>query len=178
MIKPDKVFNIVPISSTAFTGTAVLLLAIVAFPFILLIIDSSSWEGFLVAGIVCILVTGLLGSFLYQGKNATFSLAGDGLIIRPGIYGRTVPKSDIIIEEARVIDLYYEQNYQPQWRTNGAGLPGYLSGWFSLKNGEKALMFVTNRSRVVYLPTRKRYSILLSVRDAENMVETIRQWGK
>jgi hypothetical protein len=178
MNEKTKTFNIVPISSPAFTGIVIFLLAIISVPVVVLIVDSPSWTAFVVAGPVCLLVIGLFASFLYQGKNATFSLTESGLTIRPGIYGRTVSKPDIITEEVHTIDLNYEKNYQPQWRTNGAGLPGYLSGWFSLKNGEKALMFVTNRSRVVYIPTRKKYAVMLSVQQAEEMVEAIRQWEK
>jgi hypothetical protein len=174
----DKVFNIIPMSSSAFGFIVVLFLAIMAIPIVVLFAEPSSWAGALVSGIVCILVLGVLASFLYQGKQATFSLGDKGLTIRPGIYGRTILKSDIIIEAVRVIDLNYERPYQARWRRNGAGLPGYLSGWFSLQNGEKALMFVTNRSSVVYIPTRKNYVVLLSVQQADEMVSALQRWGK
>ena len=69
-----------------------------------------------------------------------------------------------------------EPDYQPKWRTNGAGLPGYAAGWFKLRNKEKALVFLTDRSRVVYIPTNKDYSVLLSVREAEEFADAIQQW--
>jgi hypothetical protein len=40
------------------------------------------------------------------------------------------------------------------------------------------LLFVTDRSCVVYIPTTDNYSILLSVRNAAEMVESLQQWGK
>jgi len=48
-------------------------------------------------------------------------------------------------------------------RTRGTGLPGYSAGWFRLRNGEKALCFLTDRSRLAYVPTRAGFSVLLSV---------------
>ena len=75
---------------------------------------------------------------------------------------------------AKVADLAADPEHRPVLRTNGAGLPGYGSGWFKLANGEKALLFVTDR-RVVYLPTREGYAVLLSVADPEAFLEALRQ---
>ncbi len=48
-------------------------------------------------------------------------------------------------------------------RTMGTGLPGYGAGWFRLRNGEKALAYVTAPSRIAYVPTSDGYSLLLSL---------------
>ena len=53
------------------------------------------------------------------------------------------------------------------------GLPGYSEGWFRLVNGEKALLFVTDRSRVVYIPTKDGYSILLSTSKPEELLKSM-----
>lgn len=76
------------------------------------------------------------------------------------------------------MDLTESPNYRPVWRTNGAGLPGYGSGWFQLENGDKALIFVTDKRRVVYLPTREGYSLLLSVPEPEKFLEALRQMAQ
>jgi hypothetical protein len=36
-----------------------------------------------------------------------------------------------------------------------------LAGWIRLKNDEKALVYLTGRTAVLYVPTRQGYSILL-----------------
>jgi hypothetical protein len=78
----------------------------------------------------------------------------------------------------RAVNLNLDKTYAPKWKTNGSNLPGFSAGWFKLQDNEKALLFVTDRSSVVYIPTTDNYSILLSVRNAAEMVESLQQWGK
>jgi hypothetical protein len=156
-VKMEKVFGIIPATSG---------------PYIFI------WIFSIIMGIVIIGLIGLFASFGYQAKHATFALTDQGLRISPGLYTRTIPKDKINIEGARVIDLKLEKDYQPKWRTNGAGLPGFSLGWFKLQNKEKALLFVTDRSSVVYIPTTDNYSVMLSVREADVMVQAMQQWEK
>ena len=151
----EKIFGIIPASSGAFTFL---------------------WIFGTVIGLILIGIIGLFVSFGYQAKHATFTVTDQGLRIGPGLYGRTIPREDIDTEGVRVIDLNLEKEYQPKWRTNGAGLPGYSAGWFKLQNKEKALVFVTDRSSVVYIPTTGNYSVMLSVREADEMVKLIQRW--
>src|SRR4030042_2495726 len=151
----EKIFGIIPASSGAFTFL---------------------WILGAVIGLILIGIIGLFVSFGYQAKHATFTITDQGLRIGPGLYGRTIPREDIDTEGVRVIDLNLEKEYQPKWRTNGAGLPGYSAGWFKLQNKEKALVFVTDRSSVVYIPTTGTYSGMLSVREADEMVKLIQRW--
>ena len=47
----------------------------------------------------------------------------------------------------------------------GTAVDGYRAGWFDLKNGERALLYMTDPSRVVCLPTTDGYMLMLSVQD-------------
>jgi phosphosulfolactate phosphohydrolase-like enzyme len=49
-----------------------------------------------------------------------------------------------------------------------------MEGWFKLKNKEKALVFVTDKSHIVYVPTTKGYSVMMSVLDADTFAASIR----
>ncbi len=151
----EKVFGIIPSGSGAYifiwVVSAVILLVLVG-------------------------VIGLFAFFGYQSKHAAFTVSDEGLRIGPGIYGRFIPKEDIRTEEVRAVNLNIENAYKPKWRTNGAGLPGFSVGWFKLQNNEKALLFVTDRSSVVYIPTTDNYSVLLSVKDAPDFIDTLRHW--
>jgi hypothetical protein len=151
----ERVFGIIPASSGAIT-------------FI--------WIICLVIGVIIIGVVGLLASFGYQSRHATFTVSDEGLRISPGIYSRFIPKQEIDTAGVKVVNLNIEAEYKPKWRTNGAGLPGYSAGWFKLQNKEKALLFVTDRSSVVYIPTTENYSVLLSVKDADEFAELLQQW--
>jgi hypothetical protein len=43
-----------------------------------------------------------------------------------------------------------------------------------LRNGEKALVFVTDPKSVAYVPTRAGYSILVSVAEPARLLEAVR----
>ena len=150
-MKMERIFGIIPASSTP-----VIFVAAVA--------------------IVLVLVIGLMAFIGYSSKNMQFEVSDQGLRISRSLYGRLIPREEIVAEGVRVLDLNIDSEYKPKRRTNGAGLPGYAEGWFKLKNDEKALIFLTDRSSVVYIPTTKDYSVLLSVREAEEFAELIRQW--
>ena len=155
MVKMEKVFGIFPASSGTYT-------------FI--------WVLGVVIALILIGVIGLFISFGFQARHASFTVTDQGLRIGPGMYGRFIPRDDVVKDGVRVVNLNIETDYQPKWRTNGAGLPGYAAGWFKLRNKEKALVFLTDRSRVVYIPTKNNYAVLLSVREAEELAGAIQQW--
>jgi len=130
----------------------------------------------LVVGLL-ILQGGLLALFVYiahSARNVRFEVSADGLRIRGGLYGRTIPLRDLVIDEATVVDLRSDTQRRLGWRTNGIGLPGYQAGWFRLKNGSKGLAFVTDQTQVVYLPTRQKYALLLSVASPGHFLAALR----
>ena len=128
-------------------------------------------------GIFAVLMLGLfcLSLFIaYSCQQVNFEINDQQLSITGDLYGRTIPLTSLVIDEAKVIKLDKSSPYQPRWRTNGIGLPGYQSGWFKLKNGEKSLLFVTEYKEVVYVPTVDNYSLLMSVQQPENFLELLR----
>jgi hypothetical protein len=132
----------------------------------------------IVFGIVAVVVVAtlfLLGTFVYASRHTRFEVSPEGLAIRGDLYGRRLPAEVLLTEEARTVDLTVSPNYRPVWRTNGAGFPGYSSGWFQLGNGDKVLLFVTDKQRVVYLPTRAGYAMLLSVAEPERFLAALRK---
>lgn|SRR5262249_39144045 len=127
-----------------------------------------------IASLLLVLL-GLVGYITHSSRNVRFQISRQGLRIQGDIYGRMVPAGSLISVESKQIDLRKDTSYRPRLRTNGIGLPGYQSGWFRLHNGEKALLFLTDASRVVYIPTRNGYSLLLSVDNPELFVQAIRR---
>lgn len=124
-----------------------------------------------------VLFAGLLMLFAYiaySSQNVRFELSGEGLRLRGDLYGRLIPATALVGNQARPMDLTQNREYQPRWRTFGTGLPGYRAGWFRLRNREKALLYVTDASRVVYIPTTDNYSVLVSVAESERFLQTLR----
>jgi hypothetical protein len=115
-----------------------------------------------------------LGSAVVGSQRARFEAGDGGLVLHGDLYGRTIPRAAIVESGVRVVDLAREPALRPIRRTLGTAIPGYRSGWFQLANGEKALLYVTDERRVVYVPTTAGYSLLLSPTDPEGLTGTLR----
>lgn len=127
---------------------------------------------------LAIILMGLLGFFgyiVYSSRHVRVELTDQQIRIRGDIYGRSLALQDLVREQAEVVDLATRTELQMKWRKNGVGLPGYQSGWFKLRNGDKALVFVTDRRQVVVIPTRNGYTLLLSVADPQEFVARLQQ---
>lgn len=123
----------------------------------------------LILAVAAVVVLSAVGS-----RSATFELSDAGLRIRGDLYGRRIPVSALHADESRIVDLDQERTLRPASRRVGTALPGYRSGWFRLENGEKALVYVTDVRRVVYVPTAAGYSLLLTVDRPEDFVRRVR----
>lgn len=129
-----------------------------------------------IAGLIMLAAFGIGGSVLaasIQGaRSSTFELSSQGLRLRGDLYGRLIPANQLVAREARVVSIA-DGPYRPTWRRVGTALPGYRSGWFSLSNGHKALLYVTDPTRVVLIPTTAGYDVLLSVAETDAFLERL-----
>lgn len=91
------------------------------------------------------------------------------------MYGKTIPLTSLKPDSAKIVDLAVEKSISLKRRTNGIGLPNYAAGWFKLRNGEKALAFVTDMHNVLYLPTREGYSVLISVVEPAKLLAALKR---
>ena len=131
-------------------------------------------------GGIALLMVGVSALILLMAWGATragFEISPEGLQVRGAPYGRRLPHSSLLLERARHVDFRTDPDLRPRRRTNGIGLPGYLAGWIKLQSGEKALAFLSDRSRVVYIPTTEGYSMMLSVYDPEIFLSRLREVG-
>ncbi len=116
----------------------------------------------------------LLATSVRGAHASRFAIREDGLRLEGDLYGRLVPKVQLRVDGARRVDLDREEGLRPKWRRMGTGLPGYQAGWFRLRNGEKALLYLTDRTRAVYIPTTAGYSLLLSPADPDGFLSRLR----
>ena len=135
---------------------------------------NSLWIILIFAMLLMVAFVLLFGFIAWSYRHVKFEITPAGLKITGDIYGRTVPLSDLLPEQAKTVDLDKNSSYRFVSRTNGIGLPGYKSGWFRTQSGQKALAFVTRTTQVVYLPTAKGYSIFLSVQNPEEFIDCLR----
>jgi len=122
-----------------------------------------------------VVVMALLLGVWHGARRSHFELTDSALRLHGDVWGRTLPWDSLDLPAARVIDLRGEPAWQPKSRRLGTGLPGFLAGWFRLRNGEKALVYLTDRTRVLHIPTRSGYSILLSPQRPDAMLADMRE---
>lgn len=116
----------------------------------------------------------IVAALIFIGSRPPkFEVTAEGLQIRGGLFGRTIPASQLRLDEAKIVDLSASEELRPRWRTMGIGLPGYQAGWFRLRNKEKALVFL-NRNRALYVPTTAGYSLLISPADPDALLGAMR----
>ena len=123
--------------------------------------------------LILVPVAGLLLVSLIGSRASQFEVSPAGLRLRGDFYGRFIPADRIRVDAARRVDFDTSDELRPRWRTLGTGLPGYQAGWFRLRNGEKALLYLTDRSRAVYIPTTLGYSVLLSPEEPDAFIEAL-----
>lgn len=130
---------------------------------------------FLGLSLFLVALAALFGYIAVSSGKVRCEVGPDGLRIRGDLYGRRLPLDIFYLDGARLLDLTMDKPYQLVWRTNGTALPGYQSGWFKLRDGEKALVFLTAKRPVLYLPTSKGYAVMVSPQDPEGLLSALRR---
>ena len=128
--------------------------------------------------IISVLLAFILAILVYTGYSSQHSrveLESDRLRLVGDFWGRAIPLELIDVSGTRILALDRKSEYSLKRRTLGTGLPGYASGWFRLRNGEKALVYLTRSDRIVYIPTSLDYALLLSIENPEIFIETLQK---
>jgi hypothetical protein len=122
-----------------------------------------------------VLVLAVLFALIIFGipKGTALTLTENELIIKSPFYGRKIPIENIIIDGIKPVNLNENQEYAISLKTNGIGMPGLQAGWMRLKNGERALTFVTDKNNVVLIPT-KEYLLLFSMNNIDEFIAKVK----
>jgi hypothetical protein len=112
---------------------------------------------------LCILTA---GTSLWQLSSVRFFANSEMISVGGGFYRTEVPVKDVLFEEIRARSTS-SSDVELGVRTSGIGMPGLSLGWFRLREGGSAFSAVTDPSKVVIIPTRAGYTILVSADDPE-----------
>lgn len=134
----------------------------------------SLWVLLAIVLVILSVVAVVLVTTTRGARHSRFEISSAGLRLRGDLYGRLIPRSSLRGGSARIVDLTVRRELAPRLRTLGTAVGGYRAGWFRLHNGEKALLYLTDGRRAVYVPTQDGYSVLLSPQDPERFVERVR----
>lgn len=141
------------------------------------IVPSTSRILWVFVGVILAILIGaalLLVATARGARSSSFEISDAGLRLRGDLYGRMIGAGALRGGATRIVDLANTSELRPRWRTVGTAFPTYRAGWFRLRNGEKALLYLTDTRRAVYVPTTQGYSLLLSPQQPERFVERLR----
>lgn len=92
------------------------------------------------------------------------------LIVQTGLFASRMAFSELRQHGLRVVNFDEQTQLKPVLKIAGTGLPGFTSGLFRLRNGERATCLLLNRDRVCYLRNDvKNRSLLLSLAEPEKL---------
>jgi hypothetical protein len=121
---------------------------------------------------VLVLVVAFIGIIYFQEKPSVY--IGNGfLTIKSLFYGKSISVEEIDVNGIRRLDLNNDRDYNIKIRTNGIGLPNYHVGWMKLNNGNKALVYLTDKTSVVLIPTND-YDVLISTDDFAGITDALK----
>lgn len=129
--------------------------------------------GVLLAGMA--LLGGVIALVLDRAmRRHHVTVDADGVEVATTFYKRRLAWGELRLEEARVVNLDEHSDLKPLVKTNGTALPGFKSGWFRLRNRQKALVAMTQGPRVAWVPTTLDYGLLLQPRQPQALLEHLR----
>lgn len=122
---------------------------------------------------VALFCAALWGVLMYALRRHRLVLEDGALQVATSFYGRRLALAELRLDGARVIDLDEHTGFRPMLKTNGVSVPGFRSGWFRLRNRERALVATAAGKRVVWIPTHAGYGLLLQPRHPQALLDAL-----
>lgn len=122
----------------------------------------------------CLLLWATLAALLRRHR---LDFHSEGIEVATTFYRRRFALPDLDVAAARVVDLAERPDYRPMLRTNGLAIPGFRSGWYRLRNGDRALVATAGGQRLLWIPTRAGHDLLLQPGDPRALLEQLRAMG-
>ena len=107
-------------------------------------------------------------------RRHRITVDADGVEVATTFYKRRLGWSQLRLDEARVVNLDEHTHLKPTYKSNGTSVPGFRSGWFRLRNREKALVAMGGGPRVAWVPTSLGYGLLLQPRQPQALLDHLR----
>ena len=103
------------------------------------------------------------------------SITSSSLEVKTSFYSDKVALAELRLDQARVVDLDEHRELRPTRKTNGYALPGFKSGHFRLKNGEKAFVAIAGERRALWIPANRGKGLLLQPRQPDALLGYLRE---
>jgi Bacterial PH domain len=110
---------------------------------------------------------------LDRSKHVRFEIEDGRLFVRGDIFCWRFPLSSMNLGPSVVLDLTQWPDFKPRRKIIGTSLPGYQSGEFLLRNGRRAIVFLSDLHRVLCILMNDGKFLLLSCREPEALLELL-----
>ena len=104
-------------------------------------------------------------------RRHRLQLSPAAIEVRTTFYSTSVPLRELDLEQARVIDLHERGGFTPRRKSNGYDVPGFKSGHFRLRNGDKAFVAIAGERRALWLPSTRGNGLLLQPQQPEALLK-------
>lgn len=130
----------------------------------------------LVAMLAVALVMGAIALFLDRMlERHRLLLDAGGIEVATTFYRQRIAFAELKLDAARVVRLDEHPELKPLLKSNGYALPGFRSGWFRLRNWQKAFVATSDGERALWLPTSRGFGLLLQPRDPQRLLDRLRE---
>jgi hypothetical protein len=127
------------------------------------------------AAVVLALLLGLFALLWTLMRRHRLSLDAGGFQLATSFYTRRIAWADVRLEGARVVSLGERPELRPLLKSNGFALPGFQSGWFRTRKLDRMLVARAGGDRVLWLPTRLGYDVLLQPRNPQATLQRMQE---
>lgn len=173
----------VPAPGKSALATLVLLLSGLPLIVYLLVLDllrtsDPAARGVIVVAVVFVVALCIALFVLAQRRSVT--LERGVLVVRATFYTQRIPIGQLVLEQARVVDLREHTELRPRLKLNGYALPGFQAGHFraglfSPGRHQRLFCLVTDPRRVLALPERSGRTVLLSLEQPQALLDALRR---
>lgn len=169
-----RTFELSSVGASAKWIFALITLLPIAIALLILWNDGMAWREMpgWALGLLIGLGPALLVGAAMSVRNPTARLGPDGLKIRVSFVNKTWALASMDRAGAKLVNLENSKDLRPKWKLWGAAMPGLSSGIFKLHNGEKAHVYITDKTQVVYIPTGSG-PILLSLQRPKDFIAAL-----
>lgn len=165
-------YELAPLTSTGFWSLAALLAGLLGLSVFIMGKPMTKTSKAVSLGVLLPTILAF-GWMFYKAGDSSLIITADMVTLDAPLYGFSLPREEVNLAQARMLSWDEEPGLKPEYRTNGVGMPGFQLGWFSLSSGEKVFMAVTDPRRLILIPTRLGYPIVLSLAEGKRLLESV-----
>lgn len=121
---------------------------------------------YIFGSIICI-VTGIL--IIFVSKGGVLKITDQTVTMKIPMFSQKSFSFDEVTD-SKIIDLNTDSPYLPIKKKSGGATKNFKSGWFLLKNGEKAFLLLEGR-KAIYIKTRNGNTYLIGINNFDQLVE-------